>query len=182
MVFRRSLRPQAIEYLYSHRPYAFAVFLLILLLFITEPVYVAYTRFEVNSILLTMSAVTQTGFAQLHPFDPLTPSEIKLAVKILESAFPGVQLRYKRIDVQEPLKKDVIPYIEAERLGKTLPPRPARVLYTLFHRLDNGAFYKALLNVDTKSVIYAKELPKHIQVCVSHRDCRNDMWINLLPL
>ena len=111
-------------------------------------------------------AVSQTGLAQLHPFDPLTPSEIQLAVKILESTFPGVQLRYKKIDVQEPLKKDVIPYIEAERLGKPLPPRPARVLQTLFHRLDNGAFYKALINADTKSIIYAKEMPKHVQVCI----------------
>lgn len=112
----------------------------------------------------TSQAAGQPGLPQLHPFDPLTPSEIQLAVQILEAAFPGVNLRYKRIDVQEPLKKDVIPYIEAERLGHRLPPRPARVLQTLFHRLDNGAFYKALLNADTKSVIYAKELPKHIQV------------------
>ena len=127
-------------------------------------------------------AVSQTGLTQLHPFDPLTPSEIKLAVKILEGAFPGVKLRYKRIDVQEPLKKDVIPYIEAERLGKSLPPKPARVLHTLFHRLDNGAFYKALINADTKSVIYAKEMPKHVQVRISCRGNRHDSWANLLPL
>lgn len=111
-------------------------------------------------------AVSQTGLAQLHPFDPITPSEIKLAVKVLEGTFPGIKLRYKRIDVHEPPKKDVIPYIEAERLRQTLPLRPARVLYTLFHRLDNGAFFKALINADKKSVIYAKEMPKHVQVCI----------------
>jgi primary-amine oxidase len=127
-------------------------------------------------------AFSQTGLAQLHPFDPLTPSEIQLAVKILEATFPGVKLRYKRIDVQEPLKKDVIPYIEAERLGQSLPPRPARVLHTLFHRLDNGAFYKALINADTKSVIYAKEMPKHVQVCIPRRDNHRVSWANLLPL
>lgn len=106
----------------------------------------------------------QATAVDLHPFDPLTPSEIQLAVKILEAAFPGVPLRYKRIDVQEPLKKEVIPYIEAERLGKPLPTRPTRLLQSLFHRLDTGAFYKALLNADTKSIIFAKELPKHVQV------------------
>ncbi|KAL1999642.1 hypothetical protein VTN02DRAFT_4221 [Thermoascus thermophilus] len=98
-----------------------------------------------------------------HPFDPITAGEIRLAVKILEATFPGVPLRYKRIDVQEPVKKDVVPYIEAERLGKPLPPKPARVLMALFHRLDSGTFYKALLNADTKSVIYARELPKDVQ-------------------
>jgi primary-amine oxidase len=103
--------------------------------------------------------------ASLHPFDPITPGEIQLAVRILESAFAGVKLRYKRIDLQEPIKQDVIPYIEAERLGKPRPRKPARLLMVLFHRLDNGSFYKALLNADTKSVVYAKELPKDVQVC-----------------
>lgn len=102
--------------------------------------------------------------AGLHPFDPITPGEIQLAVKILEAAFPGVPLRYKKIDLQEPIKKDVIPYIEAERLGKPLPPKPARLLLTLFHRLDTGVFYKAVLNAGTKSIVYAKELPKEVQV------------------
>lgn len=100
----------------------------------------------------------------LHPFDPITPGEIQLAVKILEAAFPGVSLRYKKIDVNEPLKREVVPYIEAERLGKPLPTAPTRLLQVLFHRLDNGAFYKALLNAGTRSVVYAKQLPKDVQV------------------
>lgn len=100
----------------------------------------------------------------LHPFDPIAPGEIRLAVRILEAAFPGVKLRYKRIDLQEPTKHEVIPYIEAERLGKPRPRKPARLLMTLFHRLDNGSFYKALVNADTKSIVSAKELPKDVQV------------------
>lgn len=100
----------------------------------------------------------------LHPFDPITPGEIQTSVKLLQAAFPGVSLRHKRIDLQEPSKKEVIPYLEAERLGKPLPPKPVRLVQALFHRLDNGAFYKALLNVAAKSVVYAKELPKEVQV------------------
>lgn len=103
--------------------------------------------------------------AGLHPFDPISPGEIQLAVKILQSAFPGVSLRYKRIDVQEPIKKDVVPYIEAERLGKPLPPKPARLLQAYLQRLDTGVFLKAVLNADTRGVVYAKELPKDAQVC-----------------
>ena len=111
--------------------------------------------------LKTAKMVTNYG---PHPFDPITPEEIKLAVRILEATFPGVSLRYKRIDINEPIKKDVIAYIEAERLRRPLPPPPARLLYVLFHRLDTGAFYKALLNADKRSIVYAKELPKEIQV------------------
>lgn len=100
----------------------------------------------------------------LHPFEPITPDEIKLAVRILEATFPGVPLRYKRIDINEPVKKDVLQYIEAERLRRPLPSPPARLLYVLFHRLDSGAFYKAILNADRRSIVYAKELPKEVQV------------------
>lgn len=103
--------------------------------------------------------------ASLHPFDPITPGEIQLAVRILESNFPGVKLRYKRIDLQEPFKNDTIPYLEAERLGKPRPQKPARLLMAMFHRLDNGSFFKALLNADTKSIVNMKELPKEVQVC-----------------
>ena len=102
--------------------------------------------------------------AASHPFDPISAGEIKLAVKVLEAAFPGIPLRYKKIDFQEPIKNEVVPYIEAERLGKPLPPKPARLLLTLFHRLDTGVFYKAVINAGTSSIIYAKELPKEVQV------------------
>ncbi|OJJ02870.1 hypothetical protein ASPVEDRAFT_62801 [Aspergillus versicolor CBS 583.65] len=99
-----------------------------------------------------------------HPFDPLTPQEIRLGHRILQSAFPGVKLRINRIDLQEPIKKDVIPYIEAERLGKPLPQKPARLIYSYFHRLDTGACCKALLNVDNASVVSVKELPPGVQI------------------
>lgn len=102
-----------------------------------------------------------------HPFDPISPDEIKLAVRILETTFPGVTLRYKRIDLNEPIKKDVLPYIEAERLRRPLPPPPTRLIYTLFHRLDTGAFYKAVLNADKRSIVYAKELPREVQVRIT---------------
>lgn len=102
--------------------------------------------------------------ASHHPFDPITPEEIKLAVRILEATFPGVPLRYKRIDINEPIKKDVLPYIEAERLRRPLPLPPARLIYTLFHRLDSGAFYRAVLNADKRTIVYTKELPREVQV------------------
>ncbi|KAL1873119.1 hypothetical protein VTK73DRAFT_1080 [Phialemonium thermophilum] len=99
----------------------------------------------------------------LHPFDTLTPEEIELGVQILKTAFPGVPLRFKRIDVLEPRKRDVIPYLEAERLGRPLPQKPARLLYSYFHRMDTRGFFKAVLNADTKRPVYITELPKNVQ-------------------
>ena len=99
-----------------------------------------------------------------HPFDPITPAELQLGVKILEATFPGVKLRYKVIDIREPTKKDAVPYLEAERLQTPLPPKPTRVLYCLFHRLDTNAFVKALINADTKTVISTRQMPPGVQV------------------
>lgn len=101
-----------------------------------------------------------------HPFDPISSAELQLAVQVLKAAFPGVRLRFKVIDIREPIKKDVIPYLEAERLGKLLPEKPARIIHCLFHRLDTQAFIKALVNADSKTVISAVELPPTVQVCL----------------
>ncbi|KAI1989377.1 cytochrome c oxidase subunit 1 [Ophidiomyces ophidiicola] len=99
----------------------------------------------------------------LHPFDPLTPDEIRLAVRVLEASFPGVPLRHKVIEVQEPIKRDTVPYLEAERLGHLLPAKPARILTALFHRMDTKVFLKALINADKKSLLQCKELPNGVQ-------------------
>ncbi|EGE82555.1 primary-amine oxidase [Blastomyces dermatitidis ATCC 18188] len=98
-----------------------------------------------------------------HPFDPIRLDEVSLAARVLQASFPGVSLRFKVIDVQEPIKRDVVPYLEAERLGTPLPAKPARIIQSLFHRLDTKAFLKALVNLSTKAVITVKELPKDVQ-------------------
>ncbi|KAH6975115.1 amine oxidase [Ilyonectria sp. MPI-CAGE-AT-0026] len=103
------------------------------------------------------------SLATIHPFDPLTPGEIKLAVSILENALPGAPLRYKRIDILEPIKKDAVPYLDAERQGSPLPKKPARLLFCYFHRKDTGGFFKAVVDVGAMKPVYIKELPKDIQ-------------------
>ncbi|PLN76423.1 copper amine oxidase [Aspergillus taichungensis] len=115
---------------------------------------------------INSQGVAPTTAATLHPFDPITPHEIRLVARILEAAFPGVALRYNRIDLHEPIKNDVVPYIEAERLRQPLPPRPARLLYSYFHRQDNGACYKSLVNADSKTVVSTKAIPEGVQVPV----------------
>lgn len=100
----------------------------------------------------------------VHPFDPITPTEVRWASKMLQGALPGVALRFKRIDMAEPLKKEVIPYIEAERLGQMPLKKPTRMLQAIFHRQDDWSFCKALLNVDTRCIVYVRQLPAGTQV------------------
>ncbi|KAF4468704.1 primary-amine oxidase [Fusarium albosuccineum] len=132
--------------------------------------------------------------ASLHPFDPIRPDEIQLACQILRASFKQTTLRFKTIEIKEPPKQDVIPYIEAERLGKPLPAKPARTIYALFHRLDSGAFIKALVNLDAKSVSSAKQLPAYVQgpvdvdemmdiekICLEHPDVIKEIEKMKLP-
>ncbi|PYI20636.1 hypothetical protein BO86DRAFT_78323 [Aspergillus japonicus CBS 114.51] len=113
--------------------------------------------------LATEPSPRLTASSGPHPFDPVTPREIRLAVRVLENAFAGVELRYNRIDIHEPIKHEVVPYIEAERLGQPLPRKPTRLLYSYFHRLDTLECCKALINADTASIVSTKVLPKTVQ-------------------
>ncbi|OQE18834.1 hypothetical protein PENFLA_c020G00182 [Penicillium flavigenum] len=97
-----------------------------------------------------------------HSFDLITAGEIQLGVQILQKTFTNVPLRYKRVDIQEPIKKEVVPYIEAERLSKASSSKAISPSIALFHRLDDGSFDKALFNGDRRTIIYAKQLPKHV--------------------
>jgi primary-amine oxidase len=100
----------------------------------------------------------------LHPFDPVTPGEITLTSSILQHALSEAPLRFRRIDLQDPVKKDVLPFLEAERLGQPLPSPPPRILQVLFDNEKSGTLCKALVNATSRSVVYVKELPKHVQV------------------
>ena len=79
-------------------------------------------------------ATTVPTSRALHPFDPITPNEIRRATATLRRHFPGVQLRFKVIDLQEPRKAEVLAFLEAERLKESSGPRPTRRIHALFHR------------------------------------------------
>jgi len=67
-----------------------------------------------------------------HPLCPLTASEISTTASLVKSVWPSnIDLRFKAITLDEPLKKELVPYLEAEHSGAPLPqiPRKAFVAY-----------------------------------------------------
>jgi primary-amine oxidase len=94
-----------------------------------------------------------------HPLDPITPAELRQAVKILQDHFNGVRLRFKFIDIYDCPKNDVIPYLECERLGKPLPPPPNRRARIYFHKQVQNVFQKAVVNLATGDVELVEALP-----------------------
>lgn len=77
-----------------------------------------------------MSAVSQDFSAEPvrgkqtahHPFAPLTAAEISTTTDLIASVWPAkVDLRFKTITLDEPPKSQMVPYLEAEHSGSSLP-------------------------------------------------------------
>ncbi len=76
------------------------------------------------------SSATKTSVS--HPVCPLTAGEISRTADLVRSVWPAnVDLRFKVITLEEPPKKQMVPYIEAEHSGAPLPfiPRKSFISY-----------------------------------------------------
>ena len=70
-----------------------------------------------------------------HPLAPIDATEIKQTVSHVRSQWPtGTDLHFKCITLQEPAKKEVVPYLDAEASGAPLPHIDRRVAVTYYIR------------------------------------------------
>jgi primary-amine oxidase len=86
----------------------------------------------VNGVTNGNGHVTSEG--QIHPLDPLTPDEITKATAVLRAAYPADSpIHFKCVTLNEPPKKSVVAFLDAEHRGSPLPvvPRSAYVLYVM---------------------------------------------------
>ena len=70
----------------------------------------------------------------VHPLCPLSSSEISITAELIKAQWPQqVDLRFKVVTLEEPTKKTLVPYLEAEHSGKSAPgiDRRAFVAYYL---------------------------------------------------
>jgi primary-amine oxidase len=76
-----------------------------------------------------------------HPLCPLTAAEISTTAELTRSVWPAnVDLRFKVITLDEPAKKSMVPYLEAEHSGSALPqiPRKAFVSYYIRNTVSSA--------------------------------------------
>lgn len=93
-----------------------------------------------------------------HPLDSLKPEEIRTAVAILKKKYGAINLRFKTASIREPPKSELVPYLDAERAGKTTPPRPARIVSISYHTQDIQAFTEAHIDVGQKKIVSIERL------------------------
>jgi primary-amine oxidase len=57
-----------------------------------------------------------------HPLGPLTASEITQSSQLIKSLWPtNTNLQFKSITLQEPIKGELIPFLEAEQTAQSTP-------------------------------------------------------------
>ncbi|KAK6373511.1 hypothetical protein LTS17_008003 [Exophiala oligosperma] len=95
---------------------------------------------------------------QPHPLDPMRPEEIWLASQILRKARPGEQVVFRIINLQEPSKSMLLPYLEAEHLRQTLPQRPCREAMVQFFSGTSEHFYEVVVDLERASIVSEKDL------------------------
>lgn len=66
--------------------------------------------------------------AARHPLDPIRPEEITAASQLIGKRYAGQKYRFQQIELQEPRKQELAPFLEAERLGKTPLSTPDRLV------------------------------------------------------
>lgn len=80
-----------------------------------------------------------------HPLCPLSGSEIATAADLVRSVWPDhTDLRFKVVTLEEPAKKELAPYLEAEHNGQALPQLPRRAFVAYYIRNTVGLWSKIL--------------------------------------
>ncbi|KAF9891684.1 hypothetical protein FE257_003696 [Aspergillus nanangensis] len=97
----------------------------------------------------------------LHPFHPLTPNEISKAAAVVRPLFAGQNPSFRVITLREPLKNEMVPFLESEHRGETpgiRPARVARVQVTIPGELGSGKFFELLVDLDQNAVVRREHL------------------------
>lgn len=88
---------------------------------------------EVEATSLPIRTATHSS---VHPFAPVTKSEIENAAALVKAQWPqGTDLHFKAITLEEPLKAEMVKYLEAEFQGAQPQPIDRKVLVTYYLRM-----------------------------------------------
>ncbi|OCT50369.1 Copper amine oxidase 1 [Cladophialophora carrionii] len=93
-----------------------------------------------------------TTYPVAHPLCPLSAAEISTTAELVRSVWPtSVDLRFKVITLDEPAKKSMIPYLDAEHAGGALPSIPRKAFVSYYIR-NTDRFHEAVVNLSSHSV------------------------------
>ena len=86
--------------------------------------------------------------ATLHPFAPLSRDEIHNAATLVRGQWPeNTDFLFKAVTLEEPLKAEVIPYLDAERNNAALPTIDRKAMVAYYIRNTVGRPFCPLFGV-----------------------------------
>ncbi|KAJ5901907.1 hypothetical protein N7495_002435 [Penicillium taxi] len=92
-----------------------------------------------------------------HPLDPLSPSEITESARCAKNAFPNENLAFRVITLLEPPKVSMIPFLDAEHVGKDHPV-PKRIALVHINLSGPKDLRELHIDIDAGTVISATSL------------------------
>ncbi|KAM0549218.1 hypothetical protein ACHAPJ_009528 [Fusarium lateritium] len=94
-----------------------------------------------------------------HPLDPATAAEIEQATAIVKQFFYGIPLHFKAAGLDEPPKRELVAYLEAEHNGAPLPALPRRI-FAMWYIHRTPRLFEAVVDVTNGKIETYQELPR----------------------
>lgn len=108
------------------------------------------------------SRVPPTKFSQPHPYAPLSAEEIKYASSLLRTQWPdSTDLQFKIVTLDEPPKREVLSYLDAEAHNDYLPAIARKAFINYYLRKTNK-FHEAVVNLSEGRVERNVRLGKNV--------------------
>ncbi|EXJ86916.1 primary-amine oxidase [Capronia epimyces CBS 606.96] len=95
----------------------------------------------------------------LHPLDPATAEELEYAVHIVRESLPGVELHFKVAGLEEPPKKEMVKFLEAEHAGRPVSA-PNRWIFMMYYIKKNPRLFECIVDITAGEIIHHAELPR----------------------
>jgi primary-amine oxidase len=92
----------------------------------------------------------------MHPFDPLSSDEISRAAATVRPHFGSQEPNFRVITLQEPSKKEMIPFLDNEHAGRATeqaPVRCARVEVVIRLSEEQNGLFELSVDLDNNKII-----------------------------
>lgn len=104
-----------------------------------------------------MTVIQET--VPVHPLDPATAAEIESATDLVKKLFYGIPLHFKAAGLDEPPKKELSAFLQAEHSGSKLPSIPRRI-FVMWYIHRTPRLFEAIVDVTNGKIETYKELPR----------------------
>jgi len=104
-----------------------------------------------------------TKQAKVHPFAPLSGDEMVNAGTLLRKSWPaGTDLQFRVITLREPVKKEMIRFLDAEAKDETVSTLPARKAFCLYYIRRTSQLHEAVVDLSEQKVEYNVRLGPNV--------------------